>query len=101
MKPNRDVSPRLSPSPFVPKENRVFGPNVTPNVNTAVHFPIVADDSEKLDLLLACLRRMETNLMGLRQLRDLLKKGPGRYVVDELIAEAEKGIRDIKKKIVQ
>lgn len=54
-----------------------------------------------LDEIFMCLKQMESTVLGLRQLRGLIGKGPGREMLDALIVEAEEGIAEIKRKITQ
>jgi hypothetical protein len=58
-------------------------------------------DSETLDTILALVKQLEATLIGLRQLRDYVGGGVGRQMLEVVIEEAETGLAEIKRKIIQ
>ncbi len=53
------------------------------------------DDTSR-HAILDLLRQMEVTLLGLRQLRGYVQKGPGLEILDTLIREAETKLAEIK-----
>jgi hypothetical protein len=58
-------------------------------------------DTRRIDLVLECLKIMESTLLGLKQLRELTPKGLNRAMFDSLINEAESQIAEVKRKVMQ
>lgn len=56
---------------------------------------------DALEALMECLKRMEMNLLGMRQLRQYMPNGAGRKTLDSLIEEAEAKLAEIKRKVIQ
>jgi hypothetical protein len=52
----------------------------------------MTNDSDPLDMVMACLKQMESTVLGLRQLRSFIGKGSGQEMLDALIVEAEEQI---------
>jgi len=50
--------------------------------------------------ILACLKRMESIVLGLRQLRSFVSQGAGIEILDSVIAEAEAEIEEIGRKVI-
>ena len=61
----------------------------------------MSDRFDAFETVLECLKRMESNLMGLKQMRDYVGKGLGKEMLDSLIEEAESQIAEIKRKVIQ
>jgi hypothetical protein len=61
----------------------------------------MSNDSDPLDMVMACLKQMESTVLGLRQLRSFIGKGSGQEMLDALIVEAEEQIAQIKRRILQ
>ena len=51
--------------------------------------------------MLECLAQMESNLSGMKQMRDYVGQGLGRVMLEALIEEAEWQIAEIKRKLAQ
>jgi hypothetical protein len=58
-------------------------------------------DSDRMDLLLQCLKVTESTVLGLKQVRRMLPKGASTEIFDSLIEEAEKHLEEVKRKIIQ
>jgi hypothetical protein len=58
-------------------------------------------DSDRIELLLQCLRVMESTVLGLKQVRHMISKGASTEILDSLIEEAEKHLEEVKRKIIQ
>jgi len=58
-------------------------------------------DSDRIELLLQCLKVMESTVLGLKQVRRLLPKGASTDILDSLIEEAEKHLEEVKQKIIR
>jgi hypothetical protein len=56
---------------------------------------------DAFETVLDCLKRMETTLMGMKELRVYAGKGIVRKMLDELIEEAETQIAEVKRKVIQ
>lgn len=54
-----------------------------------------------LDKIIALIRQIETTILGLRQLRGYVVSDLGRHMLDALIEEAEAGLVEIKRTLVQ
>jgi len=61
----------------------------------------MARDSDRLELVLQCLKVMESTLLGLRKLQQLAPRGQQKEKLDSLIKEAETQIADVKRKVIQ
>jgi len=59
------------------------------------------DPFNAYETVLECLKRMEAQLMGMKQIRDYVGKGVGRQMLESLIEEAESQIAEIKGKLIQ
>lgn len=59
------------------------------------------DPFNALETVYDCLKRMETTLLGMKQMREYIGKGPGREMLDKLIAEAETQLAEIKRRVIQ
>ena len=55
---------------------------------------------DSLDDVLACLKRMESIVLGLKQLRRFVSQGAGEEILDSVIAEAEAQIEEIRRKAI-
>ena len=55
---------------------------------------------DSLDDVLACLKRMESIVLGLKQLRGFVSQGAGEEILDSVIAEAEAQIGEIRRKVI-
>lgn len=55
---------------------------------------------DSLDDVLACLKRMESIVLGLKQLQGFVSQGAGEEILDSVIAEAEAQIEEIKRKVI-
>jgi hypothetical protein len=53
------------------------------------------------ETVLECLKQMEANLMGMKQMRLYVGQGLGRQMLESLIEEAETQIADIKRRVIQ
>lgn len=60
-----------------------------------------AYDSNSLDAILALIKQIEFALIGLKQLRGYVGKGPGLQMVESLIAEMETNLAETKRRLVQ
>jgi hypothetical protein len=56
-------------------------------------------DLESAETILALLKQLEATLLGLRQLRRYVGKGPGLMMVELLVVEGEKKIAEVKSKV--
>ena len=56
---------------------------------------------DSLAAVLECLTQMESNLLGMKQMRDYVGQGVGREMLEALIEEAESQIAEIKRKLIQ
>src|SRR5947209_10935421 len=61
----------------------------------------MARDSDRLELVLQCLKVMESTLLGLRKLQQLAPRGQQKEKLDSLIKEDETQIADVKRKMIQ
>jgi hypothetical protein len=59
----------------------------------------MSTDLESAETILALLKQLEATLLGLRQLRGYVGKGPGLMMVDLLVVEGEKKIAEVKSKV--
>jgi len=59
------------------------------------------DRFNSLDAILDCLKQMESNLLGMRQLRQYIDSNLGTEMLDLLIEEAELKIAEVKRKVMQ
>jgi len=55
---------------------------------------------DSLETVLECLKKMESILMGLKQLREYVGKGLAREMLDSLIEEADSQITLVKQKLM-
>ena len=55
---------------------------------------------DSLEDVLACLKRMESIVLGLKQLRSFVSQGAGVEILDSVIAEAEAQIEEIRRKVI-
>jgi ABC-type proline/glycine betaine transport system permease subunit len=53
------------------------------------------------ETVMECLKRMETVLIGMKQVRAYVGEGLGRQMLESLIEEAEKQIAEVKLKVIQ
>jgi hypothetical protein len=63
-----------------------------------------ADRFNSLDAILDCLKQinnMESNLLGMRELRQYIDSNLGTEMLDLLIEEAELKIAEVKRKVMQ
>jgi hypothetical protein len=56
---------------------------------------------DSLAAVLECLAQMESNLSGMKQMREYVGHGLGRVMLEALIEEAESQIAEIKRKLIQ
>jgi hypothetical protein len=63
--------------------------------------PYMSGRFDSLAAVLECLAQMESNLLGMKQMRDYVGHGLGRVMLEALIEEAESRIADIKRKLSQ
>jgi len=61
----------------------------------------MSTDLESAETILALLKQLEATLLGLRQLRGYVGKGPGLMMVELLVEEGEKTIAEVKNKLMQ
>ena len=54
-----------------------------------------------LDVILALIKQMEAILLGLRQLRGYVGDGVAEHMLEVLIEEAENGLAEVKRKLIQ
>ena len=59
----------------------------------------MTDDS--LEIILALIKQLESTMLGLRQLRELVAKGLAQHMVDELIQEGELKLAELKRRLIQ
>jgi hypothetical protein len=55
---------------------------------------------DSLEDVLACLKRMESIVLGLKQLQSFVRQGAGEEILDSVIAEAEAQIEEIRRKVI-
>ena len=55
---------------------------------------------DALETLHECLKRMEANLVGMKQMRHYVGHGVGKEMLESLIEEAEEQLAEIKRKII-
>jgi len=55
---------------------------------------------DSLEEVLACLKRMESIVLGLKQLRSFVSQGAGVEILESVIAEAESQIEEIRRKVI-
>ena len=58
-----------------------------------------ADRFNSLDAILDCLKQMESNLLGMRQLRQYIDSNLGTEMLDPLFEEAELKIAEVKRNV--
>ncbi len=58
-------------------------------------------NSDSLETILAVMKRMEATLLGLKQLRGYIRGGVGEEMLELLIEEAESGLAEVKRKLIQ
>ena len=56
---------------------------------------------DTFEVLLDCIKRMESVLLGMKQMRGYVGESLGKQMLESLIEEAEKQIADIKRKVIQ
>jgi len=56
---------------------------------------------DSLEEVIACLKRMESIVLGLKQLQGFVSQGAGAEILNSVIAEAELQIEEIRRKVVQ
>lgn len=56
------------------------------------------DFNALLGTVLACLKRMEVSLLGMKKMRRYLDEGPQKAMLESLIDEAESQIAELKRK---
>jgi len=56
---------------------------------------------DSLAAVLECLTQMQSNLSGMKQMRDYVGRGVGREMLEALIEEAESQVAEIKRKLIQ
>lgn len=54
-----------------------------------------------IELLLQCLKVMESTVLGLKQVRHMIPKGSSTEILDSFIKEAEEHLEEVKRKIIQ
>lgn len=59
----------------------------------------VPDRFEALEIVLASLKLMESTLLGMKQVRQYVGKGPATEILGSLIGEAEVKIGEIKRRV--
>ena len=62
--------------------------------------PLISDPFDALEIVLASLKLMESTLLGMKQVRQYVGKGPATEILDSLIDEAEVKIVEIKRRVV-
>ena len=70
---------------------------------TMAHKPsdsYMSTDLESAETILALLKQLEATLLGLRQLRGYVGRGPGLMMVELLVEEGEKKIAEVKSKLM-
>ena len=55
---------------------------------------------DSLDDVLACVKRMESIVLGLKQLQRFVSQGAGEEILDSVIAQAEAQIEEIRRKVI-
>jgi hypothetical protein len=55
---------------------------------------------DSLEDVLGCLKRMESIVLGLKQLRNFVSQGAGVEILDAVIAEVESQIEEIRRKAI-
>lgn len=55
---------------------------------------------DSLDDVLACLKRMESIVLALKQLQRFVSQGAGEEILESVIAEAEAQIEEIRRKVI-
>jgi len=55
---------------------------------------------DSLEDVLGCLKRMESIVLGLKQLRNFVSQGAGVEIPDAVIAEVESQIEEIRRKVI-
>jgi hypothetical protein len=58
-------------------------------------------DADSLDAILALVKQLEATLLGLRQLRGYVGGSAGEKMLQILIEEAEAGLAEVKRKLIQ
>lgn len=61
----------------------------------------MTDESDKLDVILALIRQLESALLGLRQVRGYVAKGAGLDTLEILISELEVNLAQLKRRLTQ
>ena len=59
------------------------------------------DSFNPLHAVYDCLKRMESILMGMKQMRSYVATGLGREMLESLIEEAETQIAEVKQRVIQ
>ncbi len=73
--------------------NTMFSAN-SPKVGTTHRF-------DTFETVMDCLKRMESVLIGMKQMRGYVGKGVGREMLESLIEEAELQIEEVKRRVIQ
>jgi hypothetical protein len=60
-----------------------------------------ADEFNSLETTLALMKQMESTLLGLKQLRRYVGKGPGQQMLESIVKEGETRLAEIKRKLIQ
>lgn len=55
---------------------------------------------DSLEDVLACLKRMESIVLGLKQLQRFVSQGAGEEILGSIIAQAEAQIEEIRRKVI-
>jgi hypothetical protein len=62
---------------------------------------MAVDPFDSLVTLHLCIERMETTLLGMREIHRLIAEGPSKEMLDLLIKEAEAQLAEIRRKVFQ
>jgi hypothetical protein len=76
-------------------------PNGDRGLSQAYSSRMSDDPFNALETVYECLKRMESTLLGMKQVRQYVGKGPGKEILDRLIEEAESQLAEIKRKVIQ
>lgn len=61
----------------------------------------MTNESDRLDVVLALIKQLESALLGLRQVRGYVAKGAGLDTLETLISELEVNLAQLKRRLTQ
>lgn len=74
--------------------------NPNPKRSTVKHNLFAPDPVDSLDIILASIKSLESTLLGMKQIRQYVGRGPATEMLDSLIQEGELRIAEIKGRLI-